>query len=660
LVACAALVGANETPVDPAAPLAPVPSDPGLALREAVEATKGDERARAAAILRAVADRHPIIADHADLLRMRLLLDLADTEAAVAEETRWTDRDSPLRARFYALLGEAERARGDEEKARAAFEFAAAGTRDRTRLAELDLAIAQSQLRSGLREAAAERLLGVWSRGADLPQAGKADALLAQLEGELGHPLRTAVPTRDRADRLFDSHRNEAALAAYDRALALGLAPADRNRARQQRADTLFRLRRYSEAIDAYRALPASIEREIQRARSVARAGRPTEGAAELERLGRERRGERAVEALYLAGVLWDGEKEHARARELFEQVVQRLSRSGYAASARWWLGWAAYREGRLDEAVRQFEALARTDPDPISALRPRYWAIRARELRKDPQTAPLYAELAREFPFTYYGWLALGRAGTPVAAKPPALAPGQRSLRPEQLARPRILLEAGLGHEAREELAQLSGQARGLDDRLALAQLCADAGDFSAAQRVVVDAYSEELARGPAPGDVELWWHAWPAPYEAELARATRDGRTPRELVYSIMREESGYRPDVVSVSGARGLLQLMPDTAARVARTENLAAFDPDDLFRPAVNIELGSAYLGELLARFDGNMAAAIGSYNAGPDAVARWQPGEGAPEDVWIEQIPYDQTRGYVKRVLRSLHVYKVIY
>jgi soluble lytic murein transglycosylase len=660
LVAGAWLVGANEPSSEPVPPPGAA-DDPGLALRTAVAASKGDDRAGAAALLRAVADRHPIIADHADLLRMRLLVDAGDAATAIAEEPRWTDRDGPLRARFYALLGEAERARGEEERARAAFEFAAAGTRDRTRLGELELAIAQSQLRSGLREPAAERLLAVWSRSADLAQGGQADALLAQLEGELGHPLRTALPTLQRADRLFASNHNETALAAYDRALELGLPPADRKRARQQRADTLFRLRRYTEAIDAYRGLPASIEREIQRARATARAGRVPEGAAALEQLGRERRGTSAVEALHLAAVLWDGEKEHDRARGLFEEVIRRLPRSGYAASARWSLGWSAYRDGRLDETITQFAALARSDPDPVSALRPRYWEIRARELQGAADAKERYAELAREFPFTYYGWLALERAGSPVSgARPATLAPGHRSIGAEQLARPRILLEAGLIAESREELALLSGQARGLDDRLALAALCADAGDFGLAQRIVVDAYAEELARGPAPGDVELWWHAWPAPYEAELARATRAGRPPRELVYSIMREESGYRPDVISVSGARGLLQLMPDTASRVARDVQLEGFDPKDLFRPAVNIELGSAYLGQLLARFDGNAAAAIGSYNAGPEAVARWKPGDGTPKDVWVEEIPYDQTRGYVKRVLRSLHVYQVIY
>jgi soluble lytic murein transglycosylase len=657
----AVFIAASEPHGDAAlAPLERVTADPGRALRAAVAALRSGDRARADELFRAVADRHALIADHADLLRMRMYVEASDVERAIAEEPRWIDREGSLRARFYALLGEAWRARGDEERARAAFEFAASGTRDRGRLAQLDLAIARSYLHTGARERAAERLLEVWTRAADLPQGATADGLLGELERELGRTLRSAPPTRDRADRLYESNHNEAALAAYERALELGLPPRDRTNARQQRAETLFRLRRYPEAIEAFAALPASEHREIQRARAVARTGRVPEGAAALEKLGRERRGVQAVKALHLAAVLWDGEDEHERARELLREVIRRLPRSEYAASAHWSLGWSAFRAGRLDEAARQFDALAKSDPDPVSALRPRYWQIRALELQNAPGTRDLYAELAREFPFTYYGWLALRRTGAPVPARPPALMPGRRSLAPEQLARPRILLEADLRDEAREELAQLFGRARGLEDRRALAELFSNAGDFSSAQRLVVDAYSIELARGPAPEDVELWWHAWPAPYESELEEAMGDGRPPRELVYSIMREESGYRPEVISVSGARGLLQLMPETATRVARSVQLASFEPDDLFRPDVNIELGSAYLGQLLARFGGNEAAAIGSYNAGPEAVARWQPDGGAPEDVWIEQIPYDQTRAYVKRVLRSLHVYRVLY
>jgi soluble lytic murein transglycosylase len=124
-------------------------------------------------------------------------------------------------------------------------------------------------------------------------------------------------------------------------------------------------------------------------------------------------------------------------------------------------------------------------------------------------------------------------------------------------------------------------------------------------------------------------------------------------------MREESGYRPTVVSTVGARGLLQIMPETGERLAQEVALADFDPDDLFEPPINIRLGAHYLRTLLIRFDGQLSAAIASYNAGPSAVERWIDPE-LEDDEWVESIPYDQTRAYVKRVLRSLYAYRVLY
>jgi soluble lytic murein transglycosylase len=125
-------------------------------------------------------------------------------------------------------------------------------------------------------------------------------------------------------------------------------------------------------------------------------------------------------------------------------------------------------------------------------------------------------------------------------------------------------------------------------------------------------------------------------------------------------MREESGYRPGVISVSGARGLLQLMPATAERVAREAHFETFSADDLFVPSVNIRLGSAYLSSLLRDFDGRWSAAIGSYNAGPQVVSRWVAMHTGDDDEFVEEIPYSQTRAYVKRVMRSLHAYRVLY
>jgi soluble lytic murein transglycosylase len=104
------------------------------------------------------------------------------------------------------------------------------------------------------------------------------------------------------------------------------------------------------------------------------------------------------------------------------------------------------------------------------------------------------------------------------------------------------------------------------------------------------------------------------------------------------------------------------MPATAAQLARERGLASFESEDLFDPKTNITLGSAYLAQLGARFDGRLSAAIGSYNAGPSKVSSWLTGPAGQleDDVWVENIPYDQTRAYVKRVLRSLHVYKTFY
>ncbi len=214
---------------------------------------------------------------------------------------------------------------------------------------------------------------------------------------------------------------------------------------------------------------------------------------------------------------------------------------------------------------------------------------------------------------------------------------------------------------ESLDELNRLFTRARGRDDRLALAQLFADAGDFHRPQQLMVDAYTESLARGPVPTQLELWWHAWPTPFGSHVTAATDERSEPEPaLVYAVMREESGYRPSVVSASGARGLLQLMPETAERVAKSAGFASPSIEDLLIPRINIQLGAMYLGGLVRRFDGRTSAAIGSYNAGPTAVTRWLEEANGEDDEWVEDIAYDQTRSYVKRVMRSLHAYRVLY
>jgi soluble lytic murein transglycosylase len=241
------------------------------------------------------------------------------------------------------------------------------------------------------------------------------------------------------------------------------------------------------------------------------------------------------------------------------------------------------------------------------------------------------------------------------------AIPSGRRRLTPSALARVRILVDAGLHEEGASETGRLVRLAGGLEDRLELARLLTTAADYHTAQRLVVEAYELELSRGPIEGREEVWRVAWPYAFAELVESATRSpGSVHPELVYSIMREESGYRPKVISPVGARGLLQIMRETGARLADRVGRASFHPDDLFDPGINIELGSSYLGELAAQFPKRLSASVASYNAGPHVVADWAPGDGRPDDEWVESIPYAETQSYVKRVLRSVEAYRTIY
>jgi soluble lytic murein transglycosylase len=530
---------------------------PGAALGHAVESIDAGETERAERLLTALAERYPAVADYADLYRLRLYVLTGRYPEAIALGEAWAHDDSPPRADVYQQLGHAHAEQGEEAEARAAWERGLALAGGSERRAQLQLEIARSQLRSGEPEPAAERFLEIWIRHPLAPQAEETEQQLVILERQLGKTLRSAQAKRRRGDVLFRRRRNEAALEAYESALGLGTLDApDTKRARRQRAHTLFRLRRYTDAARAFSELEPDAENRIAHARSLARAGHPQRAGQALEEIAGEVRGLQGQRAALLAALLWEGEGEVERARGLYRSLASASAGSSYSAAALWRLGWDAYRNGRYQEALERLEQLEQRVADPVGALRARYWHARAAEQAGHESAAEDFGAIAREFPLSYYGWRAAARAALGPSELPaPEIERGTAALTPRELVRPRILLEAGLLEPARDELDILYVRAGGLDDRLALAELYAEAGDFHRPQRLMVGAYQEDLARGPAPGPVELWWHAWPAPFRDAVLGAThrRSGLDPA-LVYAVMREESGYRPEVL---GAATLLR-------------------------------------------------------------------------------------------------------
>lgn len=141
-----------------------------------------------------------------------------------------------------------------------------------------------------------------------------------------------------------------------------------------------------------------------------------------------------------------------------------------------------------------------------------------------------------------------------------------------------------------------------------------------------------------------------YPRPYDAEVMSAAQISGLPSTLIYSIIRQESLYERDALSSADARGLTQLTLDTARRTARKWMLPAPTATTLFEPAVNVMLGATHLKDLLDRYDGQLPLALAGYNAGPGAVQRWLPAGEMDPDIWLENIPYSETRAYVQRIL----------
>jgi soluble lytic murein transglycosylase len=140
-----------------------------------------------------------------------------------------------------------------------------------------------------------------------------------------------------------------------------------------------------------------------------------------------------------------------------------------------------------------------------------------------------------------------------------------------------------------------------------------------------------------------------YPRPYDGAVGAAARLTNLPPELIYAVIRQESLYRPDAGSSAGALGLMQLLPSTARRAAQHWGLKAPDRAELLQPGVNIPIGAGELRSLLDRFDGQTLLATAAYNAGQGAVRRWLPDTTMESDVWVENIPFNETRTYVQRV-----------
>lgn len=279
-------------------------------------------------------------------------------------------------------------------------------------------------------------------------------------------------------------------------------------------------------------------------------------------------------------------------------------------------------------------------------AMQPRwrYWRARTMEATGDSAAAaPLLAELAgmRDF----YGYLAADRLhkSYTLNARPSAdVESAQNALAATPgVIRARALFDCGLIDEAVVEWAAVVGNAEPAV-KVQAAHLAAHWGWYT--QSI------ETLAQAGELDDVRL---RYPRPYPTAVAEASKLAQLPSDWILAVMRQESLFRTDAVSRAGARGLMQMQPSTAAAVEKRWHLPPPDRDPPFDPTPDVELGAAHLRELLDRYGGQLGPTLAAYNAGTMPVARWLPDKPMEADVWIENIPYGETRTYVQRVVEHI-------
>ena len=329
-------------------------------------------------------------------------------------------------------------------------------------------------------------------------------------------------------------------------------------------------------------------------------------------------------------------------------------------AGAEFLAGWIALR--RLADPVRargHFAALAALSPAALTQSRGEYWLGRAEAAAGHPADAARAFAVAASWSNTYYGQLAApDPAARVLAARDPGWTePEAVAFAGRELARAAAYLVAwGEPRRAGTFLLRLPDVAPAPADLSLAAHL---ASGFGLPETAVA------IARRAGRLGVALPVAGWPV-----AASVPADAGADPALALAVMRQESSFDTATVSPVGARGLMQLMPGTAATLGRAMGLDASAAVLTGDPAANVRLGTAYLAQMLARFGGSAPLAVAAYNAGPNRVAEWLAAsdprlaaplasQGSDLDMvdWIELIPFGETRNYVQRVLENAAVYR---
>lgn len=430
-------------------------------------------------------------------------------------------------------------------------------------------------------------------------------------------------------------------------------------------------------------------------------------------------------EALYQAAYMSYQFQDYDGAVRKFQQFAKANPNSGLARDAEWHLAWLQYLRADYNGSLDRFEKLEARGSlkQKKNSLRERllYWkAMSHIRLNQVEDARRDFEQIIAKNAYSYYGLAAqarldslgprVGSSSTENSKAPPRtvaaatttvvpaatadeeekeseddispavdeedagaagdIGDDDDTLQPSDFKDPKMraridvaqkLIQLGLSDLARWELSEVEKHTRNPQYLKMLISAYEGIESFNRSATIADQSFAKEREEGGFEKAGDLWSSAYPQAFVDPVLKSAREFGVAPDWIWSIMRTESMYRPEVISPVGAKGLMQLMEYTARNLAKLRGDEANQPIDLLRPDVNIRLGAQYLARLQAKFKGQLSLVAAAYNAGPHRVESWLMNFGHFEtDEFVEHIPFMETRNYVKKVVRYNIFYKRLY
>ena len=380
-------------------------------------------------------------------------------------------------------------------------------------------------------------------------------------------------------------------------------------------------------------------------------------------------------EALYSGGNMYLLLHDSTQAIYHYGLLVKMFPASTYAPSAHWREAWMNYRLRRYPEAARlmeeQISRYAGGQEIP-SAL---YWRARIYEDEEHdlPQAAAFYRVLSQTYSNYFYAGLARQRLNVlgvqPTVAMPALLSTVRRPEVPEltgdlpeddpHLIKARLLANASLNEYIGPEIQASPTAAQW--GALGQAEIYASFGENTRALQSMKHSGISFFALPMEEVPKVYWQLLFPRPYWPEIAANSQANGLDPYLVASLIRQESEFNPGAVSRANAYGLMQLLPSVGKSIAKKNKLKQFSTGQLLVPAVNLQLGTINLRQVLDRYGAQPEYALAAYNAGDVPVRQWMStGDYKDTPEFVESIPYTETREYVQAILRNREMYRALY